>query len=250
MGVNEKMTAIADAIRSKTGGTEPLGLDEMAVGVGEVFDAGKQAEYDRFWDGVQDNGNRTDYRYAFKEWRSTEINPKYPIVCTANSGTEMFNGCQSLILPPTVTPVNGSFETIYCMFQNCRKAQEIGWDIKVVSSTSSAVTNTFNMCHELVNIKSLTFDVAETISFSANFFGYCYKLENVQFGGTIRNNGLNMQYCTKLSKASIESLINVLSTTTTGKSVTLSKTAVNNAFTDTEWATLANTRSNWTINLV
>lgn len=42
MSVNEKMTAIADAIRSKTGGTEPLGLDDMAVGVGDVYEAGKQ----------------------------------------------------------------------------------------------------------------------------------------------------------------------------------------------------------------
>lgn len=42
MSVNEKMTAIADAIRDKTGGTEPLGLDDMAVGVGDVYEAGKQ----------------------------------------------------------------------------------------------------------------------------------------------------------------------------------------------------------------
>lgn len=33
MGVNEKMTAIADAIRSKTGGTEPLNLDAMAQAI-------------------------------------------------------------------------------------------------------------------------------------------------------------------------------------------------------------------------
>lgn len=33
MSVNEKMTAIADAIRAKTGGTEPLGLDAMAAAI-------------------------------------------------------------------------------------------------------------------------------------------------------------------------------------------------------------------------
>ena len=42
MSVNEKMTAIADAIREKTGKTETLGLDAMAKSVGEVYDAGKQ----------------------------------------------------------------------------------------------------------------------------------------------------------------------------------------------------------------
>lgn len=33
MSVNEKMTAIADAIRAHTGGTEPLGLDAMAEAI-------------------------------------------------------------------------------------------------------------------------------------------------------------------------------------------------------------------------
>ena len=33
MSVNAKMTAIADAIRAKTGGTDPLGLDEMAASI-------------------------------------------------------------------------------------------------------------------------------------------------------------------------------------------------------------------------
>ncbi len=37
---NEKMTAIADAIRAKTGGEEPLTLDGIAAGVDEVYAAG------------------------------------------------------------------------------------------------------------------------------------------------------------------------------------------------------------------
>ena len=36
MSVQEKMTAIADAIREKTGGTEPIGLDEMAAAVSDM----------------------------------------------------------------------------------------------------------------------------------------------------------------------------------------------------------------------
>lgn len=41
MSVNSKMTAIADAIREKTGGTDLLSLDEMAAGVDETYEAGK-----------------------------------------------------------------------------------------------------------------------------------------------------------------------------------------------------------------
>lgn len=36
MSVNEKMTAIADAIRAKTGGTELLGLDAMAEAIAAI----------------------------------------------------------------------------------------------------------------------------------------------------------------------------------------------------------------------
>lgn len=40
MSVNEKMTAIADAIRAKTGGTEPLGLDAMAAAIAALETGG------------------------------------------------------------------------------------------------------------------------------------------------------------------------------------------------------------------
>lgn len=36
MSVNSKMTAIADAIRAKTGGTDPLGLDAMAQAIAAI----------------------------------------------------------------------------------------------------------------------------------------------------------------------------------------------------------------------
>ena len=45
------------------------------------FEAGKQAEYDAFWDAFQDSGNRTDYNYAFagSGWRAGNFKPKYSI---------------------------------------------------------------------------------------------------------------------------------------------------------------------------
>ena len=67
--VKEKMTAIADSIRSKTGGEEPLTLDDMASGVNEVYDKGctqgyTQAELD-FWNAFTNNGARKSYYFAF-----------------------------------------------------------------------------------------------------------------------------------------------------------------------------------------
>ena len=66
MSVNEKMTAIADAIRERTGGTDALTLDDMARDVLKVYDSGKQAERDKFWEIYQEKGKRTQYNFAEK----------------------------------------------------------------------------------------------------------------------------------------------------------------------------------------
>lgn len=47
MRVNEKMTAIADAIREKTGGTDALTLDGMAQAIPAVFAAGEAESHAR-----------------------------------------------------------------------------------------------------------------------------------------------------------------------------------------------------------
>ena len=91
-------------------------------------------------------------------------------------------------------------------------------------------------------------------------FGYCNKLEEVRIEGTIGQNGLDLRWSTKLSRASIESIINALSDTTSGLSITLSLAAVNRAFAYVEngddgsinqpWLDLVASKPNWAINLV
>ena len=81
----------------------------------------------------------------------------------------------------------------------------------------------------------------------------------IKYNGNTIASSLDMKSCTLLSKASITSIINALSSTTSGLTVTLSKTAVNTAFetesggadgsTSQEWLALATTKSNWTISL-
>lgn len=67
--------------------------------------------------------------------------------------------------------------------------------------------------------------------------------------GTI-SNSLNMQWSTKLTKASITSIIEHLSTTTSGLTLTLPKTAKEAAFTTDEWVVIVAAKSNWNISLV
>ena len=84
---------------------------------------------------------------------------------------------------------------------------------------------------------------------ATNWFSGAYALEDIEFVPETIKISIDFYWCTKLSKASIESIINGLSADTSGLTVTISKTAVNNAFTDEEWATLIATKPNWTISL-
>jgi len=91
------LTAIGDAIRSKTGSEDlilpsdmPAAIEGISAGGDDRYDEGYadavQAEYDRFWDAYQDNGNRTKYNHAFAGtgWTNEYIQPKYPLCPTSD----------------------------------------------------------------------------------------------------------------------------------------------------------------------
>ena len=50
-------------------------IAELEQDVTEAFEEGKKAQYDEFWDSITQNGERTDYIYAFNRWRKEYIRP-------------------------------------------------------------------------------------------------------------------------------------------------------------------------------
>ena len=114
----------------------------------------------------------------------------------------------------------------------------------------------FYSCSGLTTIPQL--DTSNGTNFS-NMFYSCSALTNLTIAGSINTSGMNLKSATKLSKSSITSVVNALSASASGKSITFSKTAVNNAFetssgvadgsTSEEWTTLIATKANWTIAL-
>lgn len=214
----------------------------------EVYEAGKQEEYDRFWDMIQAHGTRTEYNEAFGKWDCEYIRPKYKDIQLSGYADAIFSLNHSLKkiekeyfdfskTPSMTTTANYTF--FYC-----DKLLEIQ-DIGLPSMTS--YIGTFQTDLELHTIEKLRCEEGTRWD---NTFLNCYELVNIEIEGTIGQNGVNLQWSTKLSKASITSIINALSTTTTGLTVTLSQTAVNNAFTAEEWQALEATKPNWTISLV
>ena len=74
------LTAIGDAIRAKTGGTEGILPADMPAQI-ESISSGDNY-YDTFWDTYQANGTRANYNYAFAGnggWKNAIFNPKYPL---------------------------------------------------------------------------------------------------------------------------------------------------------------------------
>lgn len=217
MSVDEKMTAIADAIRDKTKGTEPLTLDGMAAEIPKVFEEGKVAEYDAFW---KEYYKTASWAYAFYGlmWNDKNYNPPEPI--KPASGTSAAAMYQTSTITDTKVPLDLSgVSNINYIFYNAR---------------------------QLKTIQDITFPTSGTAS---GAFSQCSALENITVSGSIRIS-LAFNSCTNLKKASIESIINALSDTTSGLTVTFSETAVNNAFTAEEWEALEATKTNWTISLV
>lgn len=259
------LTAVADAIREKTGGSELLSFpDGMVAEVGAVYEAGeqagRQAEYDAFWDTFQQNGNRNYYRYAFgtSGWTGDNFYPKYDIILKTSYATYAFFNSSQLTID-LVERMNDL--GIKFVFDNFTNAAEIFCNSGITHLGEldfSAVTTGYGAFFGAANLTTIDkLIVSEATDFDSVFYA-CRALENLIIDGTIGQNEFNVRH-SPLNKASLTSIINALSDTTTDLTVTLSLTAVNNAFetsegaadgsTSEEWLALVETKSNWTISL-
>ena len=230
--------------------------DGQDIGYGE----GQQSEYDRFWDAFQQNGRRGGYQYAFAgtgekdAWNDETFKPKYDMILGEGyTGSQMFWWCPASNIAETLEKQGVRLDTTRCgsmtqMFQsaftkrvpelNCTHAMDYGNGLEY-----TFVNSLIETIDKLIVTEALTYYAA---------FKNCYYLKNITFEGAIGQN-IDFADSTQLSKESIENIIEHLSATASGKTLTLSSTAVTNAFgstTASEWTSLVNSRSNWTISLV
>lgn len=217
------------------------------------FAEGKQAEYDAFWDVFQSYGKQTSYNYAFygSRWNEKTFYPKYDIkpswsivgafqYCAVKDLEARLNEC-GVVLD---TSDNANYSGVF-QYSGSTVLPEI-----VFSGFATVTANTFGQCTSLHTIRKIKLQEGFNAAMLYTFSG-CSALENVVFEGVIPQS-ISIGGSPELSKASITSIMNALSTTATEQTATFSKTAVNNAFggsTSAEWLALVATRSNWTIAL-
>ena len=212
-------------------------------------------------DNRQGNGTRTDYSYAYYRYDSDWFYPSHDIIPTWAGSTFRQMVGQSLDLTTrllecgVILDMSTTTAITYC-FYNAPVFTRLP---EINTTSASDLTAAFGYCKNLHTIDKVILKDDGSQKFMNTFTGD-YALQNIIIEGIIGQNGFNVQHATKLSKASIQNIINALSTTTSGLTVTFSLKAVKNAFetstgaadgnTSDEWKALTATRSNWTFSLV
>lgn len=217
---------------------------------------GIQTEHDRFWDRYQQYGALIDYMYAFygKSWTHENFKPKYDIRPEGNcNGLFSWSGIAGdlvELLEKQGVVLDLSKVTILAyIFSNSQLTRVGIVDASGVATASNASYVFYNALH-LQQIDLII--VAERHTYT-NWFNNDKDLREVRFQGVIGND-LDIHWSTQLSALSFVSTVEHLTSTATGKTLTVSDTAVANADWSTtnyaSWDELVATRTNWTFSRV
>lgn len=230
-----------------------------------VYEAGKKAQYDEFWDSFQDKGIRSSGNYMFANggWNDITFKPKYSLRELTNCAN-MFNTCK-------ITDLKGILESrgLTFDFKNCGNMQNlIAYSTitrcpKVDGSKASGFNQFAMNAEKLVSIDEIVLKNDGSQTF-ISAFSNCEALEEIRFSGKI-GKSIDFQWSTKLSKASIESIMAALSrdANLSTHSITLSLDAVNKAYESSEgandgtgghmgcfWDTAVMHNEKWTVSLI
>lgn len=229
----------------------------------KAFEEGRKAEYDAFWDAYQNNGAiySANDMFAGASWNDVTFNPKHSM-SVMKRADYMFKSSGSLDLKGILerNRISFDFGNTCTDFQNMFYYSAVYNIPEIDCSLATSMRCMFDNAQSLRNIDKIILPKAEPYSGAYEYmFNNCKSLETVSFSGDITQS-VDFHWSTKLSKASIESIIYALDEKGSGRSITLSKTAVDVAFYDSnkdhdgsdsaEWEELISERDNWTINLV
>lgn len=228
-------------------------LTTIAENEQRVYDAGKKAEADLFWDEYQNNGARVDYQHAFRAgagdgggwtWerlsgikhKATPTNAAYMFYRFGSAKNEAV-GDYSLIADKF--DFSKSTDMQYAFYS--ARMSNITLDLSSATNLSFAFSGAFDS-----SIKTLTLKVTEKWTTGANYaFAYCSGLQNLTFteDSVIACDGLNLSWSGGLTHDSLMSVINALKS---GVTKTLTLGATNLAKLTNEEKAIA-TQKGWTL---
>ena len=231
-------------------------LTALAENVPNVYGAGKDKMLHDMWEGLQKGGKRVDYNNAFLETSITDamFKPLYDIQPTTAYSMFFGNvGITDLKNIPVKLDFSKSVEIQYAFYGMLDTNTGIGLkrvgviDCRSLETWRGTLGGLFSWDIYLEEVEKMILPDNREITFPSTF-NACYALKEIRFEGVIHND-ISFVDC-PLAKESITSVINALSASASGKTVTFNKSAKETAFTDSEWAELIATKSNWTFSLV
>lgn len=211
MSVNKKMTAIADNIRSKTGGIEALSLDDMASGVNDVYEAGKKSFWDNYLSRMR-QGLEVVNLFAGTSWNSDTFYPTEDLIIKDRSNYifQYFSWWRSpyIDLAQRLEECRVVLDTSQCTgftfsFSNCFVTRLPKIDVR----SGIALDRTFMGSVVLKTIDELVLRDDGLNTFN-NTFQNCSALQNITISGSIQNS-INFSAC-PLSVASLKSIISCM----------------------------------------
>lgn len=215
----------------------------------EALAAGRQAEYDWFWDAFQQNGNKNDYTYGFCRWDRTTFLPKYDIRGRFNTTFHSFNRDDPNWETFDMAQHLEDLGVVLDMSASGNMMSLFMWAwigrIGVIDCTGIEPGNGLQNAFGYGKIRTIDKLIVTPNVLFTNAFIENPELTNITFEGII-GNAISFQWQNKLSDASVQSVIDHLQDLTgaDSKTVTFHGT-VGAKLTEEQKAVI--TAKNWTL---
>ena len=222
-----RMTAIANAVRAKTGKTDTMTVDEIPAEVAAVYDKGIKDTVANFWEMESYGGSRTYWAYLFAYSKLKIEFFKYPITIKGtNMNYLIYNSDKGDLIDLVDCEKNYGFKidfseatTTANAFQNARVSRIGVVDLR--KTNKAYLMFACNMSTDwLTSIEKIISH--ENLDFS-NAFNYRSALTHIIFEGIIGKNGLNLSQSPNLDHESLLSVVNCLKDYSTDTSGTVWK---------------------------
>ena len=207
----EDYVAACDTIREKTGTTDLIKSGELPDKVDAVYEAGKNAEWNEFWDNFQQNNARRDYSMAFSGggWTANNFKPKYDIISTRSDYMFNYTTLLAIDLAQTLDDLGIILDTSQSKYVQNMFCYSAITRIGVLNLTNAEIFSNMFVGSKIKTIDKIILNANGSQSL-LNMFYLANNLEDLTFEGVIGQNGLNLKDCTKLTHDSLMNVINCL----------------------------------------
>ena len=242
--------------------TDAEKLIKIAENEKKVYEAGKQAEREEFWNDSFDKDAPNGFLPYFFAGMTADNFEKFiypndkikPLGATGAEGMFAYFNRNYRLTSNPAPPIDMTEFCSHADFSTCTSATNVFLNARCKNlildlSSCESLNYTFSGSNGGY-IDNITLKVTSKAKSYTNTFYYAIFLTQITFTEDSEI-AANISFAhSPLNKASIESVVAALSPTVTGKTATFKKTAKEAAFTADEWAALIATKSNWTFLLV